>query len=221
MPSECALLLPRSQGQNKMPEVKKRWAEASSDDDEVVAHKLPDSKSTECCAEKFVAAPSSFDSSVVLHEKRSYEDAWFDGEADPISLQVASRDCGSSSEAKFCLPWLNTVGDLLGASDVKILHRYIPSLPMESLQKVVTASHCERIRYLASKKAQSQDSNAEEHISKMCMRKVLATTFEQLASDDIHIAEVHRHWQATSAKGNRKGRNCAAEHRRKRCSRLL
>jgi len=52
----------------------------------------------------------------------------------------------------------------------------------------------------------------EEQISKMAMRKILETIFEEQACEDCHIEEVHKQWQATKEKGNRKSRNSTQQH---------
>jgi len=56
------------------------------------------------------------------------------------------------------------------------------------------------------RKAIGPAPSAEQQISKMAMRRVLDTTFARLASADADIQEVHRHWQATVDKPNRKSK---------------
>ena len=46
------------------------------------------------------------------------------------------------------------------------------------------------------------------------MRKALAKVFEACALDDVHIAKVHKHWQANH-KEHRKGRPYKEKHTRK------
>ena len=132
-----------------------------------------------------------------------------------------------ADDAKLCESWLEDVSSLLSSYDGKLLRRYIPSLSADSFQKVVTVSGAERITYLASKKQHSRHYNAEEiasdseqsqlqgtkeQISKMAMRRVLDITFARLASVAPDIQEVHRQWQATNDKPNRKSKASTEQH---------
>jgi len=107
----------------------------------------------------------------------------------------------ASDEVSLLERWLLEVSPLLSKYDGVLLRRYMPSLPTASLQEVVTASRTEYSAFMASKKEEPQPQ-----ISKMAMRRVLATTFERLAPADAYIREVHRQWEATKDKSDRKSK---------------
>ena len=122
---------------------------------------------------------------------------------------VRSSFPASSIEADH---WMDKVASPVDACDAKLLRRYIPALPLESLQKVVTVSNSARIACLASKREQSEQRGADARISKMAMRLALGSTFAQLALADTDIQEVHTQWEATNDKSKRRRKACAQRH---------
>ena len=160
---------------------------------------------------------ASFAGSAATEKKSRYDQAMAEVAPDKVSMPDDSQDCSAGS-ANLCLYWLNNVCPLLSAYDATLLHRYIPSLPHSSLYIVVTVVHSERITYLASdaylasKKEEHEQSAAEGQVSKMAMRRILATTSARLAPEDSWILEVHRQWEATKNKSTGKGRVCRQQH---------
>ena len=77
-----------------------------------------------------------------------------------------------------------------------------PFMPLESLQKLVTASHalCVCNAHLAGETEESLGRGAEDKTSEMGVRRALANLFERLAKDDVVFEGVHREWQATTDK---------------------
>ena len=131
--------------------------------------------------------------------------------SETVLLPDVDQGRSSGADADLCESWLRDMSPLLSAYDCKLLRRYIPSLSTDSLQKVMTVSSSERITALANRREQSQLCVAEQQISKMAMRRVLETTFARLASAYTDIQEVHRHWQATNDKTNRKSKASTAK----------
>jgi len=127
------------------------------------------------------------------------------------TMPVVVQSCSSGDEASLCEKWLRDVSPLLSSYDGKLLRRYVPSLPTASLQEVVTVSRTEHSAYMASRKEQIQQLGVKEQISNMAMRRVLATTFARLAPTDAHIQELHRQWEATKDKPNRKSKASAQQ----------
>ena len=168
-------------------------------------------KSDHAMAEVSEDAASSA-ASATIDQKCKYDHATAEVGSDEVLGPVASQDCSSGSDAHLCSRWLQEVGSLLSAYDAKLLQRYIPVLPPDSLQKVITVSHSEQAAYLAGNRQQTQQRSAEKNISKMAMRRVLGTTFARLALTDFLILEMHRQWEATTNRSHRKGQQSAKQH---------
>ena len=154
----------------------------------------------------------SSDASATLNQKRKNDHATAQVNPDEVLEPVASQDRSSGSDAHLCSRWLEEMRPLLSPYDAKLLQRYIPVLPPDSLQKVMTESHSEQAAYLASNRQQTQQRSVQKNISKMAMRRVLGTTFARLALTDFLILEVHRQWEATTNRSNRKGQQSAKQH---------
>ena len=151
----------------------------------------------------------SSDASATLHQKRKNEHA-----ATEVLRAVASQDCSSSPDARLGSRWLEELRPLLSPYDVKLLERYIPVLPPESLQKVKTEFQSDHAAYLAKNTQPTQQRPAEKIISKMSMRRILGTTFARLGLTDFHFQDIHKQWQATTTRSNRTGQQRAKHHTR-------
>ena len=138
-----------------------------------------------------------------------------DGEQNNVSLPSVNQVSSSSSDAGLCHSWLQSTSCLLSNYDGKLLRRYIPALSSDSLQKVVSLCESKRLTYVDVKRQQREPCGPEVQISKMAMRRVLGTTFSQLAPDHDDILQVHRQWTATDDKSHRKGKVCAEQHTEK------
>ena len=143
--------------------------------------------------------------------KDNYTSVVFGCSSETVLLPDVEKGRSSGADSDLFESWFRDMSPLLSAYDCKLLRRYIPSLSTDSLQKVITVSSSERIIFLANKREQSQLCFAEQQISKMAMRRVLETTFARLASAYTDIQEVHRHWQATNDKTNRKSKASTAK----------
>ena len=168
-------------------------------------------KSDHAMAEVSEDAASSA-ASATIDQKCKYDHATAEVSSDEVLGPVASQDRSSGSDAHLCSRWLEEMGSLLSPYDAKLLQRYIPVLPPDSLQKVMTESHSEQAAYLAGNRQQTQQRSAEKNISKMAMRRVLGTTFARLALTDFLFQEMHKQWQATTTRSNRKGQQSAKQH---------
>ena len=116
------------------------------------------------------------------------------------SRLVADQESEASAHAKLSSSWLANVGSLVRPFDARLLLRYIPLMPLESLQKLVTAW---------------EGLGAEEKTSKMAARMALANIFERLAKDDVVFEVVHEQWQATTDKrASRKGKGATQKRTR-------
>ena len=154
----------------------------------------------------------SSDASATLNQKRKNDHATAQVSPDEVLEPVASQDCSSGSDAHLGSRWLEEMRPLLSPYDAKLLERYIPVLPPDSLQKVKTEFHSEHAAYLARNRQQTQQRPAEKNISKMAMRRVLGTTFARLALTDFLFQEMHKQWQATTTRSNRTGQQRAMHH---------
>ena len=142
----------------------------------------------------------------VTEKERSCDHAMFGDMEEEVWLPVLN----TGSSTALCTRWLKQVSPLLTKYDATLLHRYIPALSVQSLQKVCYASRSDYLNYLASCSGEQHDK--AERISKMAMRRVLETTFARLATDDPAIDTVYAHWQATSDKPKRKSSASAKRH---------
>ena len=207
----------------------KHWDEWGSDDEVNMSlgHTAPESSKRGRWADKSESDTEACACLPATDEGGCYDHALVDSAVDKRSAPVVRLDYCLADDAKLYESWLEDVSSLLSSYDGKLLRRYIPSLSADSFQKVVTVSGAERITYLASKKQHSRHYSAEEiasdseqsqlqgtkeQISKMAMRRVLDITFARLASVAPDIQEVHRQWQATNDKPNRKSKASTEQH---------
>ena len=150
--------------------------------------------------------------SATLNQKRKYDHATAEVSPDEVLGPVATQDRSSGSDAHLCSRWLEEMRLLLSPYDAKLLERCIPVLPPDSLQKVKTEFHPEHAAYLARNRQQTQQRPAEKNTSKMAMRRVLGTTFARLGLTDFLFQEMHKQWEATTTRSNRKGQQSAKQH---------
>ena len=150
--------------------------------------------------------------SATLNQKRKYDYATAEVSPDEVLEPVASQDCSSGCDAHLSSRWLEEMRPLLSPYDAKLLERYIPVLPPESLQKVKTEFQSDHDAYLARTRQRTQERPAEKIISKMSMRRILGTTFARLGLTDCLFQEMHKQWQATTTRSNRTGQQRAKHH---------
>ena len=154
----------------------------------------------------------SSDASATLNQKRKNDHATAQVNPDEVLEPVASQDCSSGCDAHLSSRWLEEMRPLLSPYDAKLLERYIPVLPPESLQKVKTEFQSDHAAYLARTRQRTQERPAEKIISKMSMRRILGTTFARLGLTDCLFQEMHKQWQATTTRSNRTGQQRAKHH---------
>ena len=154
----------------------------------------------------------SSDASAILNQKRKNDHATAQVNPDEVLEPVASQDRSSGSDAHLCSRWLEEMRPLLSPYDAKLLERYIPVLPPESLQKVKAEFQSDHAAYLARNRQRTQQRPAEKIISKMSMRRILGTTFARLGLTDFLFQEMHKQWQATTTRSNRTGQQRAMHH---------
>ena len=87
--------------------------------------------------------------------------------------------------------WLKDIDRLVAIDDAKLLRRYIPSLSIHSLKKVVNFSRLDLIGSCGPFEPQSD----EEIIEHIAMRRFLSIMFARLAPCNTDIDEVHKRWQ--------------------------
>ena len=154
----------------------------------------------------------SSDASATLNQKRQNVHATAQVSPDEVSEPVASQDCSSGSDAHLGSRWLEELRPLLSPYDVKLLERYIPVLPPESLQKVKTEFESDHAAYIARNRQPTQQRPADQIISKMSMRLILGTSFARLGLTDFLFQEMHKQWQATTSRKNRTGQQRVKHH---------
>ena len=110
----------------------------------------------------------------------------------------------NDSHEELCHKWLNEMNCLLGKYEGRLLRRYIPQLSNESFRQVVQVC-------LRNFNAYREDKR-KERVSKMAMRRVLSSTFTELTPTVAELRELHKHWEATKPKPNRKSWGCMRTH---------
>ena len=166
---------------------KPRWADLSSDEESrshIVAADDVYSRAANDAPEGMQGAGSTF----MIHQNSSV-----------------------STMPSLCESWLKDISLLLRGYDGRLLYRNVPSLSPATQQKIIAKANVERIAYLNWKRDQNMHEFPQQ-ISKMEMRQILATVFEQLAHEDAGIQDLHRQWQATMQKSLRKGKGSAKRH---------
>ena len=101
---------------------------------------------------------------------------------------------------------LMRIGRLLNPSHAYLLREGITALSLPALIKVTSTFRFQFNAYLSS------IADARQTVSKSALKRGLSKTFESLAPYDTLIAGLHRTWQTTKDKSNRKGQTCRQIH---------
>lgn len=83
--------------------------------------------------------------------------------------------------------WLKDMDRALNRNDAQLLRRHVPSVPIQSLRKLISMVNGSHSGYNVYE--------GKKSISKQAIRRVLSSIFADLAPTDIEIRELQRLWQ--------------------------
>ena len=102
--------------------------------------------------------------------------------------------------------FLRGIEKLLNPGYASFLRESLMALNISTLNMLTNTFRYEYNVYLSGR------TNVGETVSKTALKRVLKNTFESLAPYDTGVSKLHRAWQMTTDRSNRKGQGCRQVH---------